>query len=84
MDYEALRREATQTVEQSGSTQTEIANELEVTAGALSRALSESGPKFSRLQRRILQHLTPYRIERHVVFTAERRVHRSDDQGSDM
>lgn len=82
MDYEALRQEAHRVVVQSGSTQTEIADELDVSAGALSRALSESGPKFSRLQCRILQHLTPYRIERQVVFTAIRRDHRSEDQES--
>lgn len=71
MDYEALCEEAARVVAESNYSQTKLADELEVSTGAMSRALSESGPKFSRLQRRILERLTPYRIKEHVVFRAE-------------
>lgn len=71
MDYEALCEEAARVVAESGYSQTQLADELEVSTGAMSRALSESGPKFSRLQRRILERLTPYRIKEHVVFRVE-------------
>lgn len=68
MDYEALCEEAARLVSESRYSQTQLADELGVSTGAMSRALSESGPKFSRLQRRILERLTPYQIEEHVVF----------------
>lgn len=68
MDYEALCEEAARLVSESGYSQKQLANELEVSTGAISRSLSESGPKFSRLQRRILERLTPYRIDEYVVF----------------
>lgn len=68
MDPEALCEEAARVVSESSYSQTQLADELEVSTGAMSRALSESGPKFSRLQRRILERLTPYQIEEHVVF----------------
>lgn len=70
MDYEELCRTAAEVVSSSEYTQTEIAEELEVTTGAISRALSESGPKLSRLQCRILEYLTSCEIERTATFTA--------------
>jgi predicted transcriptional regulator len=71
MDYDALCEEAARAVSKSSYNQTQLANELGVSTGAMSRALSESGPKFSRLQRRVLERLTPYQIEKHVVFRAK-------------
>jgi len=71
MDYEILCNEAARIFAESNYSQTQLADELEVSTGAMSRALSESGPKFSRLQRRILERLTPYRIEEYVVFRVE-------------
>jgi len=71
MDYEALCDEASRIVAESNYSQTKLADELGVSTGAMSRALSESGPKFSRLQRRILERLTPYQVEEHVVFRVE-------------
>jgi len=71
MDHEALRREASRAVSESDYNQTKLSNELGVSTGAISRALSESGPKFSRLQREVLEKLTPFRIEKRVLFKAE-------------
>lgn len=73
MDYEALCKEASRAVTESDYSQTQLADELEVSTGAMSRALSESGPKFSRLQRKILERLTSFRIEEQVVFRAKSR-----------
>jgi len=72
MNYDELRERAARAVSESGRTQVRLADELDVSPGAMSRALSESGPKFSNLQRRIIEHLTPYRIEQRVVFEAQR------------
>jgi len=73
MDFNALRDEAAAAIEQSGKTQTEIADALDVHRSAVSRALKTAGTKFQELQRRIIEHLTPYRIKRHVTFKAHRR-----------
>jgi len=70
LDYEELCRQAALIVEESKYTQLEIGKELGVSSGAMSRALSETGPKFSSLQRRIIERLTSYRIEQRVVFRA--------------
>lgn len=73
MDYQELLSEAAGAVEASGKSQSEIGREIGVTSGAMSRALSEPGPKFQELQRRIIQHLTPYQVERQVTFKARRK-----------
>jgi hypothetical protein len=74
MDFVALRDEAKTAVDKSGKSYTEIGEELDVHRTAIARAVKEDGPKFQKLQRRILRHLTPYRIERRVYF----KVHRED------
>lgn len=73
MDHDELRRQAARAAEDADLTQTQLARALGVSPGAVSRALSESGPKFARLQRRILEHLTPYHIRERVVFEVQRR-----------
>ena len=74
LDFDALRAEAMAAPEACGRTQTEIAGELGVHRSAVSRAVKTVGPKFQDLQRRIIEHLTPYRIERRVVFEARRKA----------
>lgn len=72
MDFSALRDEARTAVDGSGKSYTEVGEELDVHRTAVSRALKEDGPKFQKLQRRIIRHLTPYRVERQVYFKARR------------
>jgi transposase-like protein len=72
LSYEELRAEARQAVEASGKAYAEVARELDVHRTAVARAVKEEGEKFQRLQREIIQHLTPYRIERVVRFKARR------------
>ena len=73
MDFNALRAEAEQALEASGHTQSDVADALDVHRSAVSRALKTSGGKFQELQRRIIEHLTPYQIERRVSFKAHRK-----------
>jgi len=73
MDYERLRAEAAEALGKASQTQREIAYTLGVAESSVSRALKESGAKFQELQTRIIEHLTPYHIERHVGFKARRR-----------
>jgi len=72
LDFEGLRKEAAAAVEDAGRSQSEVARELDVHRSAVSRAVKESGPRLSELQRRIIRHLTPYRIERRVTFKAHK------------
>lgn len=72
MDYEELRKQAARTVEKSDCTQLEIGEKLDVSSGAMSRALSESGQKFASLQRRIIECLTPYRVSKKTLFIASK------------
>jgi predicted transcriptional regulator len=72
MDYEQLRAEAAAAVTDAAETQREVAMALGVAESSVSRALKEPGPKFQELQTRIIERLTPYRIERHITFKAHR------------
>ena len=70
MDYDELCQTAAAIVSASDFTQTEVAEALSVTTGAMSRALSESGPKFSSLQCRIIEYLTPCDVKQKITFVA--------------
>lgn len=72
LDFEELRAETAAAVDESAESQAAVARELGVHRSAVSRAVKETGPRLQELQRRILRHLTPYRIERHVYFKAHR------------
>lgn len=75
LDFEALRREALAAIEQSGKSQSQVGRELDVSRGAVSRAVKEAGSKLASLQRRIIEHLTAYRLEEETRF----RVHRDSE-----
>ena len=68
LDYEALRREAKAAIEGSGKSQAQVGRELGVSRGAVSRAVKETGSKLASLQRRIIEHLTDYRLEEETRF----------------
>lgn len=71
---EELRAAVAEAIKTSGKTQEELARELEVTQGAISRASNEAATKLGGLQRRIIAHLTPFtlREERTVEYVVER------------
>lgn len=72
MDFDGLREETASAVGESGKTQSEIARELDLHRSAVSRAVKESGPRVQKIQRRVLRHLTPYRVEQRTYFKAQR------------
>ena len=82
LDFDALRDEASAAVGESGLTQRDLASALGVSPGAMSNALSRSGARFWKLQARIIEHLTPYRIEEEVVRTY--RAVRQEKSASDQ
>lgn len=72
LSFDELRDETAEAVEESGRSQAEVARELDMHRSAVSRAVKESGPRVQKIQRRVIQHLTPYRVDRHVYFKAHR------------
>ena len=72
MNYEQLRDEVRTAVDAAPS-QAEVARSMDISRGAVNRAMKETGPTLAGLQIRILEHLTPYRIEQDAVFTAKKR-----------
>ncbi len=80
LTFEDLRDETRAAVEQFAASQAALARELGVTRGAVSRAMKEAGPALASLQRRIVEHLTGYRIEEKVEVTF-RALRSEGDQG---
>ena len=68
LSYRGLMRAARRAMQESGARQVDLADQLGVSQGGLSRALSTPGPKFARLQQRVVEHLTPYVVEKKVRF----------------
>jgi predicted transcriptional regulator len=76
LSYDELRDEAAAAVDNYDGTQTEIAEQLDVTRGAVSRALKEEGSSLAGLQMRILELLRPeYALEKEeqVWFRVRRK-----------
>jgi predicted transcriptional regulator len=76
LSYDELRDEAAAAVDAYDGTQTEIAEQLGVTRGAVSRALKEEGSSLAGLQIRILELLRPgYTLEKEeqVWFRVQRK-----------
>ena len=74
LDYDGLRKEAADAVERSGLKRREVAEALGVQKGSISRALNYSGPRYTKLQVSILEHLNPdYVIEESTVFQVFRK-----------
>lgn len=71
LDYEALCRETEAAVERSGKSQSQVGRELGVSRGAVSRAVKEAGSKLASLQCRIIEHLTPYRLDEETHFRVQ-------------
>jgi predicted XRE-type DNA-binding protein len=66
--FRTLQRAAQSAVEQSDYSQREIADALGAHESSVSRACSEPGPTFQKLQRRIIEFLTGAQVERRVRF----------------
>lgn len=70
LSYEELKAEAYELASRSMLTYAEIAAKLDVSENAVAKAVTRAGPKFQRLQMRIVELLSEYEVERqeHVVF----------------
>lgn len=65
-DYEGLREEARRIFEESGLTQTQLADKMQRSQSVISRALNEPNSAFAKTLREIIDHLSDYRIEEEV------------------
>jgi predicted transcriptional regulator len=82
LDYEGLQREAKRSLDNSDYTQQAIAERLGVTRTSVAKAVTQVGPKFQRLQMRILETLTDYEVERreHVEFLLREKGRREGER----
>ncbi|MCS3940305.1 hypothetical protein [Salinibacter ruber] len=67
LTYEELKDKAHQ-LAKDGPTYEEIAEELDVTKSAVAQAVTTVGPKFHRLQIRIVELLSDVEVERREAF----------------
>ena len=74
LTVEELREEAFTAISNSGKRQADVARDLDVTEGAVSRALKETGTHLAGLQQRIIEHLTPYQLEREPAAWRARKT----------
>lgn len=68
LSFEQLRQETAKAVREAPCTQSDLADELDVHKSSVSRAVNRAGPHFWKLQRKIIEHLSPHRIERVIRF----------------
>jgi len=66
--HPGLRLYARKAVKESEKSQSDVARELDVHRSAVSRALLETGPNLEKMQARIVEHLTPFELERREAF----------------
>ena len=67
-DAEGLREEAATAIEDSPYTQTDVAEQLDVSRTSVNRAVNTTNPKFEKLRQRIVEHLRGGRVEKRVTF----------------
>lgn len=81
LNYEEICEEARRLAKESDFTHEDIADELDVATISVSKAVTEAGPKFQRLQMRIVELLSEYEVERreHVEFRMWRKDRSRDD-----
>ena len=79
LGYDELRDEAAKAFSLYGKTRTALAAELDVGLPAVSMALTRSGGSYAALQRRIINHLTGFRVEAPPLFRVVRKD--ADDAG---
>lgn len=81
MTHDELRDEVEAAIEESGRMKKEIAEELGLHESSVSNALRETGGHVSKRQVRILELLTPYTLQKKVLFRAERSEKSGDEKG---
>lgn len=81
LSYEELQEQARTVLNESDWTQREIADKLDVTRGSVAKAVTTPGSRYQRLQMRIIETLTDYRIRREEeVHFRPLRKDRIDDE----
>jgi predicted transcriptional regulator len=78
LTYQTLCQTARRAYQDSALTQTELADALGVSQSSVSQALSTPGPKFARLQRRVIERLTPFKVTEDVRFLLRRKAEGRD------
>lgn len=66
LSYEELKDEAHRLAREAPDTYAEISEALDVSENAVAKAVTTPGPKFRKLQMRIVELLSDYTVEREV------------------
>jgi predicted DNA-binding protein (UPF0251 family) len=84
LDYNELCEEAARLLRSSDYTQQAMADRLDVSRISVARAVTEPGPKFQRLQMRIIEALSDYSVERreYVEFRTWHKSAETESEGS--
>ena len=67
LNHDDLREKAHE-LAKDGPTYAELAEELDVSENSVAKAVTTTGPKFQRLQARIVEHLSGYEVEERRSF----------------
>ena len=67
LNHDDLREKAHE-LARGGPTYAEIAEALGVSENSVAKAVTTTGPKFQRLQMRIVEHLSDYEVEKRHSF----------------
>jgi predicted DNA-binding protein (UPF0251 family) len=81
LTFDQLCSEAKRLLDASDYTQQEMAEELGVTRVSVAKAVTQPGPKFQKLQMRIIELLSEYEIEREVEVRFRARRKGRGDRG---
>ena len=66
LSYEELKDEAHRLAREAPGTYADIAEKLDVSENAVAKAVTTAGPKFRKLQGRIVELFSEYTVEREV------------------
>jgi hypothetical protein len=79
---EELCESAAEVLRRSGRSQSEIAEELDRSKSAISRALNEPGARFSKLQCEIISLLTPFEVREQRIYLIRGAGTKSKENGA--
>jgi len=77
--YKELQEEARALVHESGLSQQDVADQLDISRSTIAKAVSQPGPRYHKAQIRIVELLTDYRVEREETVRF-RHVKKAEDE----
>lgn len=79
MTLEEIRKTASNLVEERGTKQSWVAEQLDISPGSISTALNNAGTHLVGIQAKIIGLLSDYTIEREVRYIVRRKTNDEDN-----